>query len=370
MTNLFSDEDWNRLELNWSAWWNHDLERPILTTRRTTPTERKRPSWWGGKFGKIPFEVPVEAIADEIWDDICRTTYSGDAWPRTWIDFGPGIAAAYFGGSVDPATDTLWFLPGIWKDKPLREIKPVYDPENKWWRRTQDLTRACLTKFEGRAQVGFTDIGGNLDIAASLRETQSLLTDTLDDPEGVDELCRCITPLWLRYYREHCTMIEPARRGTSSWAALWSPKRTYMMQSDFSYMISPDQFERWVAPDIAECSKNMEHAFYHLDGKGELPHLDILLSIPELRGIQWVPGDGQPPSADPIWWPVLKRIRAAGKLVQLDSPAVAVLAMAKEVPLTGFVLNLLTEEHANKEEIIAQIQKENAILRAKTHVQV
>ncbi len=367
MPNLFFEEDWKQLEHNWTAWWNHELDRPLLVAQSTKPTDRQRPSWWGGRFGSIPFDVPVEAIADEIWDDISRTTWCGDAWPRTWIDFGPGIAAAFLGGTVDPATGTLWFLPGIWLDKPLREIKPAYDPDNKWWRRVQDLTQTCLTKFDGRAQVGFTDIGGNLDTAASLRETQPLLMDTLDDPEGVDELCRLITPLWLRYYREQCTMIEPAGRVTSAWASLWSPKRTYMLQSDFSYMISPDQFERWVAPDIADCCKNMEHGFYHLDGKGELPHLDILLSIPELKGIQWIPGDGQPASTDPVWWPILKRIRDAGKLVQLFSPADKVLAMAKEVSLEGFEFGLWA---ANNEAAIDQIQKENAAVRSKVHVQV
>lgn len=71
-----------------------------------------------------------------------------------------------------------------------------------------------MAAFDRRAVVGFTDIGGNLDIAASLRETQPLLMDCLDDPEGVDALCRRITPLWLRYYREQCDLVMPAGRGT------------------------------------------------------------------------------------------------------------------------------------------------------------
>ena len=366
----FSDEDWKQHETNWMSWWGQSTDRPLIMAYQHKPTDRVRPSWWGGKFGRMPFDVPVEAIADEIWDDIGRTTYCGDAWPRTWIDFGPGIAAAFLGGDVDPSTGTLWFYPGIWKNKPLREIKPTYDPNNRWWNRVQDLTRACLEKFDGHAQVGFTDIGGNLDTAASLRETEPLLMDCLDDPEGVDELCRQITPLWLRYFREQVETITPAGRGTSSWAALWSAQRTYMLQSDFSYMISPSQFERWVAPDVATCCKNMEHGFYHLDGKGELPHLDILLSIPELKGVQWIPGDGQPPSTDPVWWPVLKRIRNAGKLVQLYAPAESVLAMAKEVSLKGFAIEIGTGNSGHEAELVERIQKENAAVRARASVSV
>ena len=338
-TMRFAEEDWARIERDWTAWWNHDLGRPLVMGYTRRPAGRARPAWWDG-VGKISHDIPVEAVAEEVWDDVSRTVHHGDAWPHEWINFGPGIAAAFLGGEAHPNPQTMWFSPGRWQGAALRDIQPDYDPDNRWWRRVQDLTRACVAAFDRRAVVGFTDIGGNLDIAASLRETQPLLMDCLDDPEGVDALCRRITPLWLRYYREQCDLVMPAGRGTCAWAALWSPKRTYMLQSDFSYMISPAQFERWVAPDVAECCRQMEHGFYHLDGKGELPHLDILLAIPELRGIQWIPGDGQPESGDPLWWPVLRRIRAAGKLVQLYTSAESVLRMAREMPLDGFAIDI------------------------------
>ena len=88
-----------------------------------------------------------------------------------------------------------------------------------------------------------------------------------------------------------------------------------MLQSDFAAMISPQMFERFVLPDIATCCDQLDHAFYHLDGKGQIPHLDLLLSIENLHGIQWIPGDGQPPPED--WLPLLQRIREGGKLCQL-----------------------------------------------------
>jgi hypothetical protein len=80
-------------------------------------------------------------------------------------------------------------------------------------------------------------------------------------------------------------------------------------------MISPDMFERFVAPDLAACCEHLDHGFYHLDGKNQMPHLNHLLSIPRLRGIQWIPGDGQPPPDQ--WLPLLKRIRDGGKLCQV-----------------------------------------------------
>lgn len=367
----FSATDWTRLERDWTAWWNHDLGRPILMATSTRPPARQLPAWWDGRqWGGIPCEVPVEAIAEAAWDTLTRSTWHGDAWPKQWLNFGPGAAAAFLGGRLEASAQTTWFHPGKWAGVPLAEIRPEYDANEFWWRRVQDLTRACVARFGGQAQIGFTDIGGGLDIAASLRDTQTLLMDVLDDPDAVGELAARITPLWLRYYREQCALIQPAGRGTSPWAPIWSPQRCYMLQCDFSYMISPRQFARYVVPDLAACCAEMEHGFYHLDGKGEIPHLDHLLAVPGLKGVQWISGDGQPPSGDPTWWPLLRRIRDAGKLVQLFMPGDCALRLAREMPLDGFAIATQAEHGGDSAALLAEIQRVNAPLIAKTMISV
>lgn len=67
--------------------------------------------------------------------------------------------------------------------------------------------------------------------------------------------------------------------------------------------------------DLTACCDHLDHGFYHLDGKRQIRHLDLLLSIERLRGIQWIPGDGQAPPHD--WLPLLKPIRDGGKLCQV-----------------------------------------------------
>jgi 5-methyltetrahydrofolate--homocysteine methyltransferase len=108
-----------------------------------------------------------------------------------------------------------------------------------------------------------------------------------------------------------------------------------MLQSDFSYMISPAMFERFVLPDLMECCEALDHPFYHLDGKGEIPHLDHLLSIQRLKGIQWVPGDGQPPPD--CWLPLLQRIRTGGKLCQVSVSPQGALRIVRELGGRGFL---------------------------------
>jgi 5-methyltetrahydrofolate--homocysteine methyltransferase len=107
-----------------------------------------------------------------------------------------------------------------------------------------------------------------------------------------------------------------------------------MLQSDVAYMISPRMFERFVLPDLAACCDAIPYPFYHMDGKGQIPHLEMLLSLPRLRGIQWIPGEGAaPPEA---WLPLLQRIRAAGKLCQLYVTADGALEIARALGGAGF----------------------------------
>jgi 5-methyltetrahydrofolate--homocysteine methyltransferase len=190
---------------------------------------------------------------------------------------------------------------------------------------------------------------GNLDILGSFLNTKQLFLAFVDSPEEVERSVNQLTQLWLHFFNKLCDVIIPAGRGLTHWAPLWSPGKGYMLQSDLSYMISPQMFERFVLPDITNCCDEMEYGFFHLDGKGQIAHLDILLSVERLRGIQWIPGDGQPP---PETWPtVLKRICDAGKLCQLYVSPEGALRILRELGGKGFAFQIrdpMTKEEAEQ----------------------
>jgi len=167
----------------------------------------------------------------------------------------------------------------------------------------------------------------------------------------VARVCGEITRLFIRYYDELHALIRPGGRGTTPWAPIWSPDRCYMLQSDFSYMISPEMFERFVVPDLTACCARLDHGFYHLDGRGELPHLDLLLGISRLRGIQWIPGAGQPPPE--AWLPVLKRIRDGGKLCQLTLSTQGARTIVKQLGGRGFMFQLVDGAIQTREQCAA-----------------
>jgi 5-methyltetrahydrofolate--homocysteine methyltransferase len=91
-------------------------------------------------------------------------------------------------------------------------------------------------------------------------------------------------------------------------------------------MISPGMFERFVLPSLEKVSAAIGRSIYHLDGPEEIQHLDMLLAMPYVNAIQWVPLP-QPPTAarpyplqnfaDKMSLEVYRRCLAAGKKVVL-----------------------------------------------------
>jgi hypothetical protein len=328
----FAEQDWERIERDWTAWWEGELDRPLVIVESLDQ--------FGDWASDFPLEVPANEVLDHYQVCLEAARFYGDAWPKWWLNFGPGIMAGFLGVTVHPVPGTVWFEPAPDMDGlSVSDLHPAYDADNVWWQRVRELTCAAVERWGDRVSVGHTDLGGNLDILASFRTTQQLLFDLHDAPEEVARLAGEITRLWLRYYDELYAVIQKAGRGTTPWAAIWSPGRCYMLQSDFSYMISPQMFERFVLPDLAACCEALDHGFYHLDGKGQIPHLYMLLSLERLRGIQWIPGDGQPPPEK--WLPLLKRIRDAGKLCQLYVSPEGARTIVRELGGRGFVFYIV-----------------------------
>lgn len=97
---------------------------------------------------------------------------------------------------------------------------------------------------------------------------------------------------------------------------IWHPeKRWYVVGSDFSCMVSPADYEKYIVPGIEMEMDFLEASMYHLDGPGALRHLDRILQFEKLGGVQWVYGAGQPSARH--WIDVLQKIQAAGKCIQV-----------------------------------------------------
>jgi hypothetical protein len=335
--NLSYHDDWESARRHLEAWWANDaLDRAAISI--TAPREHplgpdtpppKAPSNLLDRWLDAEYRV---AAADHA---MRRTFYGGESLPFFWPNLGPGIAAAYLGVEPSFAEDTVWFNqhPSDWAD-----IAPRFDPDNKWWQATLNLVRAAVEASDGNFFVGLTDIGGATDIEASLRGTDALLMDLVDSPREVKRVRDRLVPLWRRWYEDQERIIHRRLAGASCWLGVWAPGRTYNIQCDFSCMISPAHFNEFVAPELEALCSWLDYVTYHLDGPGALQHLDRLLAMPDLDGIQWTPGAGAPSAVG--WLPMLKKIQQAGKILHLHDDISNAETILRELSPRGLMLSV------------------------------
>ncbi len=77
-----------------------------------------------------------------------------------------------------------------------------------------------------------------------------------------------------------------------TWMNIPSYGRMHIPSADFSFMISEEDYIEFGLPILQEEVKTMTHNVFHVDGLGVARHIDAILSVPEVKCIQWVQGMG------------------------------------------------------------------------------
>jgi len=311
MNDGFDQDRWAKIKEDSRRWWAGDLGRPLIQVRLDDPS--RQPSHAFASF--YPMTVSVEQIVDRWDEDLNATVFLGDAFPHVCPNFGPGAIAAFMGADLVNGNDTVWFHPR--QERELSDLVFAYDRGNSWLSRCRALVAAAVDRWQGRVQCAFTDLGGNLDILSAFRPAEKLIYDLYDCPDQVKRLTWAAHGMWWRCFQEFETLMQKSNPGYSTWAAIFSESPHYVLQCDFCYMIGPDMFDEFVKPELQATADKLVNAFYHLDGQGQLAHLDSLLEIDSIKGIQWVPGAGAPDAAH--WPEVYDKITAAGKKIHIAS---------------------------------------------------
>ena len=312
----FNQERWERVKENNRLWRARKLGRPLVQwTLLGADPGRPEPATPPHSRGTSAYDtsISIDRMLDRWEYDLACRKHLGDAFPTFCVDFGPGVIAEALGARAEVRDGNVWFHPGIWEGVQPQDMRPVYKDESVWFRRMLDICRAAVGRFAGQAQVTVAGLTGTVDVLATMRTTESLLTDLYDCPEEIERLVWELHPLWFRYLNRINEALA-GNPGYSSWGEIFSDAPCPMFQCDFAYMIGPEMFERFVAPELAASCELMPGAFYHQDGVGQLPHTPSLHAIPGLGGVQWQPGEGHPPSL--FWYDVQRRIRDDGLLSQ------------------------------------------------------
>lgn len=277
-----------------------------------------------GKYYNMPEELKWKDMEDKYQNPqrivdryryFCQThAFLGESFPNLNIDFGPGSLASYLGSEIGFKEDTVWFnkcLDG-WDGVP----KLTFDPENKWFKKHLQLAKDCQALAGDDFYVDMPDLMENIDVLASLRGAQDILFDLLDEPEMIGERIQEVTDIYYEYYDRFYDVIKDEEGGNAYTVfQIWGPGRTVKLQCDFSAMMSPEDFRKYIQPSLRSQSENVDHVLYHLDGPAAIKHMDSLMEIEGIDALQWTSGDAGPDGTLPDWDVIYDKAIAAGKSI-------------------------------------------------------
>ncbi|HRU06255.1 MAG TPA: hypothetical protein P5137_10845, partial [Candidatus Brocadiia bacterium] len=311
-------QDWAASRARYEAWWRNDvLDRPVVVME----SRREKLRW--------PLKPGVEAVAperfyfdaqarvDDMENVLAATDYLGDAAPlaRRGINTGylglfAGAAPLFAGGKKR----TVWVEPFVqdWDALP----RPRFDTEAPAFKAILEVSDALVERGRGRYLVAIPDHLDAVTTMSQMRGVEAMMLDIMDNPGPVCRFRDELTAVWTQ---SRAFWFERDQRqgldGSSTYPFTWSSRCGGVTQCDFSSMISPAMFDLVTRPELEAEASRLDCAMYHLDGPGELAHVDALCRIPGITAIQWVPGAGRPRAF--AWRDLLTTLQDRGKPIQV-----------------------------------------------------
>lgn len=307
-------QNWEESKKNYLDWWN----RKGIVLSMWEHLEKE-----GAPHDLVPKPLVARDLnqywfdpqwrADNLHDQLSRSSFKADILPVANTHLGPGSLAAMMGAELEGGQDTIWI-----RHRSGGEMKLVFDESDPVWQLHRNLLKACKANAQGKYYIGCPDLVEGLDVLASIRGTQEVLMDMIMQPEELEEQLSRTNDLYFQVFDRIYDIIREGDEMAFCYFSLWGPGKVSKLQSDISIMISEEDFRRFVQPFIREQAQKIDYTLYHLDGVGAQRHLDAILEIEELNAIQWTPGVGEPQGGDPCWYDLYKRILAGGKSVMAN----------------------------------------------------
>lgn len=358
--------DWQAAEERMAAWWEGEIvDRAVVQVRAPRGKARepndgfRRP---GGDAlqGQQLFDwfTDPKLVIPRLERHVASTYWGGEAFPVVFpVSISMvAILSAYLGCpySLIPGSNTGWADPILdgWGER----LEFAFDPQAAWWLLSRKLLEAASRRAAGRYYVGVPDLNGPGEVLALLRGTEPLAIDLLEaDPALIKAALDEVTLVWRRYWEASVGITHQWVAGYFYWMGIWSDRPSTDLQNDFSCLISPAMFEEFFLPSLELQTRWVERTIYHLDGPDAVRHLDLLLSIPDLDGIQWVPGAGAPRVS--TWIRLLRRIQAKGKLLVLSCESWEMEPLLSELEPEGLLLSTSCGSEAEAETLLGNVAR-------------
>jgi hypothetical protein len=359
MSELLYKPDWEETKERLAAWWAHeDIGRcAISVTAEKTGVPQAAPPPLPPNVADRWLDLDYLRAVHEY--EMRRTLYGGEAIPvwnpgDRWIHM-----AGFLGCPIALRENTGWSEPildqGELASHDYHQI--VIHPDNTWWKFSDKIHRFAVEAAKGKSIPGIQALGGCADTLAQLRGTRQLLLDVVDCPDTVREFDQYLMKQWIEVYEKFYEITREGAEGSTTWPGtnVWAPGRYYLPMCDFSYMLSPKMFADIFLPSIELQVNYLDYSLYHLDGVGAFAHVDALLALPKLNGIQVVPGAGKPSALHYLG--LLKKIQHAGKNLQIFLPADEVQSALDSLSARGLYITTSCKTEAEARHLLAMAEK-------------
>jgi len=338
----------------WQAYYAGEIiDRPIVVALAPRPgyPAPRRLTYEERVYGDI------DALIDQALANAEATYWGGDAVPSVCLTTGPDEISVCTGAELrfsPDSPDTNWSVPYVedWEQAlPLR-----LHTDNWLWQRLLTLYSRAAERMAGKMVLVMPDLHTNMDLLSGIRGPQRLCTDCLEVPElldaAMDDARAIFRQLWV-------AMVEAGRMNETGYCiepgAFYFVDGAATLQCDFSCMISPRMFRRWVLPALEEEAEFAHHAFYHWDGPGALVHTADLLASRGLHTLSYVPGAGRGEHIG--YLDLLKAVQAGGKAVQVWGTPEQIMLMHRELKPEKVMYCTATETPAEADRLCEWLVK-------------
>lgn len=333
-------------------WARENRDRPLVSVSAYSPRgESKPPQAPDTLLGKW-FDEGYVVRASRYY--IENTYFGGEAFPHIMPNLGPDLFGALLGCGLSFGNETSWAEHCVEDWKAFDGFS--LNRENKYYKKIMSLTKSLCEDSKGDYFVAHTDIHPGVDAMVALRGPERLCMDLYDCFEDIRDIPLRLFPVFTEFYEELLNLTKECNGGgTSTWLNLFHPGKYYVPSCDFICMISPEMFREFVLPVIKAEVEYLDASIFHLDGPGALKHLDDILAIEKLGGVQWVHGEGNRLASE--WTEVLQKIQAAGKVLDITIRPEEIKKLSETIRPEGVALHTMCGSKEEAKDLIAYTEK-------------
>ncbi len=369
--------DWDQAKANLLAYWNHAIiDRACIAIHAPSDASHITPA---PDLHNGPWLLGMDTIADndqlgieQWWQDpdwnyqraitwFENTYFAGEALPVTYVNWGAMAMAAMFGSPPKFNKTSVWYAKIIndWKNWDV-SFDPQSDPT---WKTLNTIVDRLVQEAPGKFFVGKPELGNGADVLSLIRGMDDLALDLINNPQEVKRGVDIISDTWVKLMEQAYQKTSPVNDNGDvlAWMGLWAPGRIDQIACDFSSIISPAMFREFFVSEVEKMGNWCEYGVYHLDGPACMKNmLDVILSLPQLKTIQFTPGAGSNPTYTPAYIPRYRKILESGRNLYLLCQPAEVEKILTELPPEGLFMRTYVSSQTEADEMLKKVTQWSA----------